>query len=146
MYLFLERREGWRKRGRETSVCGCVSHMPYWGPGPQPRHVPWLGIEPATLCFPGQWASQSNELHQPGPDWFSLKVAENIGGNMVIRAETIKTEQGQVWCAGVLIRTLCVASNQTPNSNWLKPTKDFISSCNQTVIWLHSQAALVRWS
>ena len=24
------------------------------GPGPQPRHVPWLGTEPATLWFAGQ--------------------------------------------------------------------------------------------
>ena len=37
--LFLERRKG-RERGRETSVCGCLSCTPYWGPGWQPRHVP----------------------------------------------------------------------------------------------------------
>ena len=48
IYLFLERGEG-RERGRETSMCGCLSRAPYWGPGPQPRHVPWLGIYPATL-------------------------------------------------------------------------------------------------
>ena len=34
-------------------MCGCLSHTPYWGPGPQPRHVPWLGIEPVTLLFAG---------------------------------------------------------------------------------------------
>ena len=50
--LFLERwTEGGRDGGRETSMCGCHSHSPHWGPGPQPRHVPWLGIEPATLYF-----------------------------------------------------------------------------------------------
>ena len=42
-------------------MCGYFSHAPYWGPGPQPRHVPWLGIEPATLWFTGQhsvhWAT-----------------------------------------------------------------------------------------
>ena len=36
----------------------------HWGPGPQPRHVPWLGIELATLWF-AAWA-QSTELCQPG--------------------------------------------------------------------------------
>ena len=40
---------------------GCLSHAPCWGPGLQPRHVPWLGIEPATLWFAGQcsicWAT-----------------------------------------------------------------------------------------
>ena len=35
---------------------GCLSRVPTWGPGPQPRHVPWLGIEPATLWFAG-WHS-----------------------------------------------------------------------------------------
>ena len=37
---------------------------PYWGPGLQPRHVPWLGIELATLWFIAH--AQSTELHQPG--------------------------------------------------------------------------------
>ena len=35
-------------------MCGCLSSAPYWGPGLQPRHVPWLGIELATLWFAGQ--------------------------------------------------------------------------------------------
>ena len=39
IYLFLERGEG-KERARETSVCGCLLHAPYWGPGRQPRHVP----------------------------------------------------------------------------------------------------------
>ena len=55
IYLFLERgREG--ERGRETSVSGCPKCTLYWGPGPQPRHVPWLGIKPVTLWFAG-WHS-----------------------------------------------------------------------------------------
>ena len=29
-----------RKRGRETSMCGCLSHTSHQGPGLQPRHVP----------------------------------------------------------------------------------------------------------
>ena len=56
IYLFLERGEGGRKRGRETSMCGCLLSTPNWGPGLQPRHVPWLGIEPVTLWFTG-WHS-----------------------------------------------------------------------------------------
>ena len=35
-------------------MCGCFSCTPYWGPGLKPRHVPWLGIKPATLWFAGQ--------------------------------------------------------------------------------------------
>ena len=60
IYLFLERGER-RETERETSMCGCLLHTPNWGPGPQPRHVPWLGIEPVTLWLAGQhsihWAT-----------------------------------------------------------------------------------------
>ena len=52
-YLFTFREERKEKEGRETSVCGCLSCTPSWGPGPQPRHVPWLGTEPTTLWFTG---------------------------------------------------------------------------------------------
>ena len=45
-----------REKERETSMCGCLSCTPFWGPGPQPRHVPWWEIEPATLWFTG-WHS-----------------------------------------------------------------------------------------
>ena len=44
-------------------MCGCLSHAPHWGPGPQPRHVPSLGIKPKTLWFTAR--AQSTELHQP---------------------------------------------------------------------------------
>ena len=58
-------REG-RKRERETSMCGCLSHVPYWGLGLKPRHVPWLGIQPVTLWFTGQcsihWATLSRAI------------------------------------------------------------------------------------
>ena len=56
----------WRgeKRGKETSMCGCLSHTCNWGPGTRPRHVPRLGIEPATLWFAG-WCSV-HEPRQPG--------------------------------------------------------------------------------
>ena len=45
---------------RDTST-GCLSHTPNQGPGLQPRHVPWLGLELATPWFIGQssihWAT-----------------------------------------------------------------------------------------
>ena len=66
IYLFLETgREG--ERGRETSMCGCLLHTPYWGPGLQPRRVPWLGIKLATLWFTGQhsirWATPARAVY-----------------------------------------------------------------------------------
>ena len=52
IYFFREGKGG-RRRGRE-SICGCLLHGLHWRPGPQARHVPWLGIEPVTLWFTGQ--------------------------------------------------------------------------------------------
>ena len=64
IYLFLETGEG-REKGRETSICGCLSRAPYWGPGPQPKHVPWLGIELVALWFTGEhpihWATPARD-------------------------------------------------------------------------------------
>ena len=59
IYLFLERverREKVRERNfdmQDTSI-GCLLHAPSWGPGPQPRHVPWLGMELVTFQFTGR--------------------------------------------------------------------------------------------
>ena len=60
IYFYTEGKGG-RKRGRETSMCGCLSHTRYWRPAPQPSHVPWQGIESVTLWFAVQhsihWAT-----------------------------------------------------------------------------------------
>ena len=37
-------------------MCGCIPCASYWWFGPQPRHVPRLGIEPVILWFAG-WCS-----------------------------------------------------------------------------------------
>ena len=75
-YLFIfERGEG---KERETSTCGGPSRAPHWGPGLQPRHVPWLGIEPVILG--SQAGAQSTEPHQPGQKTFFLKPMSTWGG------------------------------------------------------------------
>ena len=70
-YLFIFREKGGEGETegekhwcvRNTSI-DCVSHAPNQGPGPQPRHVPWLGMKPATLWFPGwhsvHWATPAS--------------------------------------------------------------------------------------
>ena len=65
-YLFIFReREGGRRRGGETLI-GCLLHASNLGPGPQPGHVPWLGIKPLTFWFIGQhpihWATLARAL------------------------------------------------------------------------------------
>ena len=57
-------------------MCGYLSCVPHWGPGPQPGHVPWLGIELATLWFAAH--VQSTELHQPGPYLFFIVVVVHL--------------------------------------------------------------------
>ena len=64
--------KGGRKRGRETSMGSCLScALHHWGPGPQPRHVPWLEIEPGSLWFAvrhsAHWAT-------PARDGYILKL------------------------------------------------------------------------
>ena len=56
VYLFIFREQG-REEEREGEIHQCVVAScvpPTWGPGPQPRHVSWLGIEPVTLWFTGR--------------------------------------------------------------------------------------------
>ena len=45
-------------------MCGCLLCTSYQGPGPQPRHVPWLGIKLAEP-FGSQASTRSTEPHQP---------------------------------------------------------------------------------
>ena len=46
---------------REKHLYPCFSHSPIWGPGLQPRCVPWLEIELTTFWFAGmrsiRWAT-----------------------------------------------------------------------------------------
>ena len=56
LFIVFREGKGRRKTGKETSICGCLLHAPYWGRGLQPRHVPWLGIELVIVWFAG-WHS-----------------------------------------------------------------------------------------
>ena len=51
-------------------MCCCLSNTPYWGPVPQPKHVPWLGIKLVTLWFTGQhsiqWATPARAIGNCG--------------------------------------------------------------------------------
>ena len=65
-YLFIFReRERKKERERNINVCLPLVH-PWLGTGLQPRHVPWLGIEPTTLWFTGwhsiHWATPARDI------------------------------------------------------------------------------------
>ena len=67
-FIYFLEGKGGKKRGREAPICGCLLHVPHWGPGLQPRHVPWLGIEPAILWFADwhstHWATHARAFHK----------------------------------------------------------------------------------
>ena len=64
-YLFIFReRKGWRKRGRETSECGCLCAPPTGDLARNPGTCPdW---ESNWRPFGSQASAQSTEPHQPG--------------------------------------------------------------------------------
>ena len=71
LFIYFRQRgkEGEREGEKHQRVVASHTFPPLgtW-PGPQPRHVPWLGIEPATLWFTGQhsvhWATPARaHLH-----------------------------------------------------------------------------------
>ena len=64
--LFFREGKGDRKRGRETSVCGCLSCTPYRWPGRQPRHVPHQEWNQRPLDSQAAGRHSTAEPHQPG--------------------------------------------------------------------------------
>ena len=63
IYLFILDRE----EGREGNIIVWLPLIcPLLGTLPQPRHMPWLGIKPATLWFTGQrsihWATPARAI------------------------------------------------------------------------------------
>ena len=74
IYLFLERGERREKeRERNINVWFPLSCAAYWGPGPLPRHVPWLGIETVTL-----WFSDQHSIHWATPARVRSYIKLNI--------------------------------------------------------------------
>ena len=67
-------REGDRERNIDQLPFVCVptkdrSSMPQPGQNPQPRHVPWPGIHPATFRFAGWCSSRVSHTGQSGTVW-----------------------------------------------------------------------------
>ena len=80
IYLFLERGEG-KKKEREGNIDVTEKHQsvsscmcPNQGSNLKPRHVPWLGIEPATFWFVGQCPIE--------PHWSGLIYLMPVISNM----------------------------------------------------------------
>ena len=59
--LLILEKEG---RGREREGEKHQSERSNWGPNPQPRHVPWLGMELVTFWFVGWCSNQLSHISQ----------------------------------------------------------------------------------
>ena len=101
IYVLLERGDG-KEKEREKSMCGCFLCAPYWGPGPLPRHVPWLGIELAILGFTGwhsiHWATPARVkycFHRSSSTLWSLVLYSTQFGNTLLEQGKMKWLQGQ---------------------------------------------------
>lgn len=53
-----------RKRDSETSMCGCLSRFPFWGPGLKPKLCPDCESNWWPFGLPAH--AEATELHQPG--------------------------------------------------------------------------------
>ena len=81
IFLFLERGKGGKKKGKKHQ-CVVASHAPpYWGHDPQPRHVPWLGIEPVTFCVTSlssiHWAIPARVSYTVLNEWIICYINSN---------------------------------------------------------------------
>ena len=103
IYSFLERRREGEREGeqhlcaRDTSI-NCLLHAPNWGPGSQPRYMPWLGITVATLWFTGQhsihWATQASCRFT---SWLLLSgLGQGISGNWVYVVPSSNLAEGNI--------------------------------------------------
>ena len=62
-------------------MCGCLSCTPNWGSGPQPRHVPWLGIKPLVhrpARNPLSHSSQGKRRFLSGENYWSALIWQQI--------------------------------------------------------------------
>ena len=105
--------EGRRKGGRETSICGCLLHTPSWGPSPPPRHVPWLGIKPATL-----WLADQHSVHWATParaSWLFLPASQTgcYCGSWVLASWSPRSRAWFSWLV-LALGTCHVASPRVP--------------------------------
>ena len=109
-------------------MCGCFSHAPCWGPGPQPRHVPWLGIELATLWFTG-WQS----VHQPG--WyFIFYVFHLFLSRLCVQAESVSNSLSLT--RPVALAYGCVVAKGLLSS-WEFNVLGFCPVCSIGRLWVH---------
>ena len=80
-------------------MCGCLLSNPHWGPGPQPKHVPGLGIKPATLWFAGR-----HSVHWATPARAGLAKFINVSTVILLLDHDLCVLQANFWMQAWLPR------------------------------------------
>ena len=122
-------------------MCGCLSHAPNWGPGLQPRHVPWLGIEPATPCFAGwhsiHWATptrtktphSSDEEMEAARRWVVFPRDTQLAGGRMDSVASLASGPG---VPETPVSSMCKAGGRSPGqSHGLCPIDHFLTAESQ---------------
>ena len=88
-----------RGEGRERNINVWLPlTCPQQGPGPQPRHVPWLGIEPPTLWFAGK-----HSIHWVAPARaVSSHLDHPLGQPLLFLGKETRCTEGLGYLIGIL--------------------------------------------
>ena len=117
--LFLNKGEG-REKARERNTYVRKKHwlaafhtFPDWGLIPQPRHVPWWGIEPMAFHFlgwhPTNWPTPVMPIHL---FYKNVNHSNNWGKSFYLPGVSIWSMGIQFWCSlSVEVFQRCVASS-----------------------------------
>ena len=97
-------------------MCGCLSHTPYQRLGLQPRHVLWLGIEPATFWFTGQ----QHSLHWTTPGRADILYLDYLFLNLVFKSFLSIINQRNYEMRSCLLITYWERLKQNSWESWLK--------------------------
>ena len=125
-----------RQRGREGERKGQKYHCrvvasqapPYWGPGQQYRHVPWLGIELATLWFT-VWPS----INWGTPPGQNLCIVRRLRHVFLVNSPT----RGRKWPSKSTKAgpSACAGQNWGSNAVWLVPEFREERDENKISVW-----------
>ena len=136
-------------------MCGCLPCTHHQGPGLQPRHVPWLGIKPATIWFAGQhsvhWATPprtlmkffKGKIYIRWNPWKCKYIIRSVltNVNTCVANTPIKGQNISITLQSFII----LPSTQSPLS-YRQPVFSFLSShINSTCYWLIQYVLFYVW-
>ena len=124
IYWFWRKRKGERNIDVRQKHWSVASHIcPIQGSKPQPKYVPWLGIEPATLVY--------RMVVQP--------LSCLAGALLFVSWSTCSFGAGMFWwschCNFTTGKDLCYSSLMKCLCRWLRSVKSLLTSELEGTLW-----------